>query len=244
MVLVSLGGSETGSLGCAFAGVKVETLLCSAMKLNVQRYMSCAELLISHQCLREVIWDPSCAQGITSLPDHLVFQALEKAGLQDFPDVLDMGPHVEGWQTEDLTGLNKHVYLLRSIIVYLGTGDSGHYIAYISKDGIWYLFNDKIVRKASLAEVLKQNAYMLFYDGLAKVPLSQVGTLCDWPWGLSCVGWVQGRQNHQQEVGIRIPCTVAENMRMSQPTPTFHLSWSCRGGSCETIFNSFRCPKW
>lgn len=106
----------------------------------------------------------------------MVFHA--KAGQRDFPDRLDMGPYVKGWQLEDRGAVrNKHVYLLRSIIVYLGTGTSGHYIAYISKDGVWYLFNDEIVRKATLAEVHMQIAYMLFYqlEGLAQVPLSQVG---------------------------------------------------------------------
>lgn len=47
----------------------------------------------------------------------------------------------------------------------------GHYVAYVratkdSGDTVWYHVSDAYVREASLDEVLRSEAYILFYEGI------------------------------------------------------------------------------
>ena len=57
-------------------------------------------------------------------------------------------------------------YNLISIIVHEGMStNSGHYFCYVkNSNDLWYLMNDASVSQVSLANVLKQNPYMLFYE--------------------------------------------------------------------------------
>ncbi len=77
------------------------------------------------------------------------------------------------YSTEASLGvMNGHAYKLTSVIVHLGDVYSGHFITYRripSTNGQrfpdkWLYTSDTEVRKASLAEVLQSNAYMLFYE--------------------------------------------------------------------------------
>ena len=54
-------------------------------------------------------------------------------------------------------------YDLFALTVHHGGLNSGHYIAYVNRDGTWYNFNDEYVSIISLKEVMSQEAYLLFY---------------------------------------------------------------------------------
>lgn len=57
-------------------------------------------------------------------------------------------------------------YRLVGVVEHLGTMRGGHYVAYVrgSKDGVWYHASDAYVRQTSLEEVLRSEAYILFYE--------------------------------------------------------------------------------
>ena len=53
-------------------------------------------------------------------------------------------------------------YELSSFIVHLGTSThTGHYVAYVKKDGNWIQYNDRLVLKSEHPPV--GGAYMLFF---------------------------------------------------------------------------------
>ena len=55
-------------------------------------------------------------------------------------------------------------YELFALTVHKGTLEGGHYIAYTKRTGgKWYLFNDETYELAKEADVLAQEAYLLFY---------------------------------------------------------------------------------
>ncbi|XP_057783357.1 LOW QUALITY PROTEIN: ubiquitin carboxyl-terminal hydrolase 2-like [Salvia miltiorrhiza] len=61
-------------------------------------------------------------------------------------------------------------YRLVGVVEHLGTMRGGHYVAYVRSsndygdDGTWYHASDAYVRQASLDEVLRCEAYILFYE--------------------------------------------------------------------------------
>eukprot|EP00002_Diphylleia_rotans_P011413 TRINITY_DN2255_c0_g3_i1.p1 TRINITY_DN2255_c0_g3~~TRINITY_DN2255_c0_g3_i1.p1 ORF type:complete len:645 (-),score=85.40 TRINITY_DN2255_c0_g3_i1:738-2672(-) len=56
-------------------------------------------------------------------------------------------------------------YDLKAIICHRGGYNGGHYIAFAkTKHGQWFRYDDDRVERSSLSEVLKQEAYMLFYE--------------------------------------------------------------------------------
>lgn len=76
------------------------------------------------------------------------------------------------------TEKDKYQYRLVGMVEHLGSMRGGHYIAYVrggprrKKDGerengsdsVWYHASDAYIREASLDEVLKCEAYILFYE--------------------------------------------------------------------------------
>ncbi|KAK2975182.1 hypothetical protein RJ640_022074 [Escallonia rubra] len=74
-----------------------------------------------------------------------------------------------------LTKRSEHKYRLVGVVEHLGSMRGGHYVAYIrggtkSRQGdeehgdfVWYYASDAYVREASLEEVLRCEAYILFY---------------------------------------------------------------------------------
>lgn len=67
----------------------------------------------------------------------------------------------------------KCVYRLTGVVEHMGTMRGGHYVAYIrgsekSKNGagasVWYHASDAYVREVTLEEVLRCEAYILFYE--------------------------------------------------------------------------------
>jgi hypothetical protein len=77
-----------------------------------------------------------------------------------FPMRLEIG--------EYMSNLNKArppPYELVGILVHQGqTCASGHYLAYVKKDGEWYRCNDSIVTKVDEETVLNQQAYIMMYE--------------------------------------------------------------------------------
>lgn len=57
-------------------------------------------------------------------------------------------------------------YKLTGVVVHIGSSQhSGHYVAYArSANGVWSLFDDSSVRQVGIQEVLRSEAYMLFYQ--------------------------------------------------------------------------------
>lgn len=62
-------------------------------------------------------------------------------------------------------------YRLIGVVEHLGTLRGGHYVAYVrggakgeNGDCMWYHANDALVHAVSLEEVLRCEAYILFYE--------------------------------------------------------------------------------
>jgi hypothetical protein len=78
----------------------------------------------------------------------------------NFPMQLEIG--------EYMSNLNKArppPYELVGILVHQGqTCASGHYLAYVKKDGEWFRCNDSIITKVDEETVLNQQAYIMMYE--------------------------------------------------------------------------------
>ena len=61
---------------------------------------------------------------------------------------------------------SKHLYTLYAVVEHRGGAAGGHYVAHVRTAGAggWALISDETVRPSSLPEVLKAQAYMLFYE--------------------------------------------------------------------------------
>lgn len=97
-------------------------------------------------------------------------------GKLDFPLVLDMQPYTvdaeEGWYGD----APRHIYDLECVVVHQGEhAQTGHYYAFCrvpmgeGKEMRWFRFDDEIVSATTIEEVLRQQAYLLFY-GLRDLP--------------------------------------------------------------------------
>lgn len=76
------------------------------------------------------------------------------------PLVLSM----EDYVTEKSSMLgNGGTYQLFGIVVHIGSVNTGHYIAYVKKDGMWFKFDDSTVTRVTQEDVLSVRAYLLFY---------------------------------------------------------------------------------
>ena len=92
-------------------------------------------------------------------------------GKLDFPLVLDMYPYTvdaeEGWYGD----IPKCTYDLECVVVHQGDhAHAGHYYAFCrvpmgaGKEMRWFKFDDEIVSATTIEEVLRQQAYLLFYS--------------------------------------------------------------------------------
>ncbi|KUM65309.1 hypothetical protein ACN42_g1750 [Penicillium freii] len=82
----------------------------------------------------------------------------------DFPLSVNMLPYTV--RKDNLpVDMSNYMYDLSTVIVHKGTMDSGHYYAYTRIDNDkWVLMDDNKVTIAGVAEVLRQDAYLLFYS--------------------------------------------------------------------------------
>lgn len=86
-------------------------------------------------------------------------------GHVSFRETIHLKPYMDPRCTEN----NTFQYRLVGVVEHLGTMRGGHYVAYVrgSKhygDCVWYHTSDAYVRQASLEEVLRCEAYILFYE--------------------------------------------------------------------------------
>lgn len=59
---------------------------------------------------------------------------------------------------------SKTSYELIAVAVHMGQSiSSGHYIAYVKRNGSWYCCNDSNVSECSEKDAMSSNAYLLFY---------------------------------------------------------------------------------
>ncbi|KAF2545915.1 hypothetical protein F2Q70_00022803 [Brassica cretica] len=86
-----------------------------------------------------------------------------------FNEFIDLGLYmdVESRQDEE----DQPVYMLAGLVEHSGTMGRGHYVAYIRGDdkerrdsSVWYRASDSFVRQVSFEEVLRSEAYILFYQ--------------------------------------------------------------------------------
>ena len=49
------------------------------------------------------------------------------------------------------------------MVEHQGSYSGGHYIAYVRLESTWFRMSDDLVKEVDEAEVLKSQAYMLFY---------------------------------------------------------------------------------
>jgi hypothetical protein len=83
----------------------------------------------------------------------------------EFPEELDMADYVATRVESDAVGFSERstIYRLISVIVHQGGASGGHYVAYVKRNSEWFYTSDSHVTRTSLDEVLKQQAYMLYY---------------------------------------------------------------------------------
>ncbi|KAF5752490.1 ubiquitin carboxyl-terminal hydrolase 2 isoform X1 [Tripterygium wilfordii] len=93
-------------------------------------------------------------------------------GHVSFRETIDLGAYMDS-----RSGCKeKHVYSLVGVVEHQGTMRGGHYVAYVRGDRsrgkekesnggyVWYHANDAHVREVSLEQVLRCEAYILFYE--------------------------------------------------------------------------------
>ncbi|XP_057472114.1 ubiquitin carboxyl-terminal hydrolase 2-like [Actinidia eriantha] len=95
-------------------------------------------------------------------------------GHVDFRDTIDLRPYID----PRCTGTDEYKFRLTGVVEHLGTMRGGHYVAYVrgtkgsrkaeqeNGDFVWYHVSDAYVREASLEEVHRCEAYILFYEKL------------------------------------------------------------------------------
>ncbi|KAK4425241.1 Ubiquitin carboxyl-terminal hydrolase 2 [Sesamum alatum] len=86
-------------------------------------------------------------------------------GHVNFRETIDLKPYMDPRCTDKDT----FIYRLVGVVEHSGSMRGGHYVAYVrgsknSGDCVWYHASDAYVREASLEEVLRSEAYVLFYE--------------------------------------------------------------------------------
>ncbi|CAK9141440.1 unnamed protein product [Ilex paraguariensis] len=90
-----------------------------------------------------------------------------------FKDIIDLKPYMDPRSVER----EKYNYRLVGVVEHLGNMRGGHYVAYVrggakslgkpekeNGEFVWYYTSDGYVRESSLEEVLRCDAYILFYE--------------------------------------------------------------------------------
>ncbi|XAR62571.1 Ubiquitinyl hydrolase 1 [Bertholletia excelsa] len=94
-------------------------------------------------------------------------------GHVDFRETIDLQPYMDS----RCRGVEKSKFRLVGVVEHLGSMRGGHYVAYVrgeksnwshpdkeNGDFVWYHASDAYVRESSLEEVLRCEAYILFYE--------------------------------------------------------------------------------
>ncbi|KAJ5777665.1 hypothetical protein N7520_000911 [Penicillium odoratum] len=95
--------------------------------------------------------------------EHKSASSEKMHGHIDFPLTLNMLPYTVK-KDKERVDTSRYIYDLSTVVVHQGSMESGHYYAYTRVAGDkWVLMDDNKVTVASVAEVLRQDAYLLFY---------------------------------------------------------------------------------
>ncbi|KAJ5544559.1 Peptidase C19 ubiquitin carboxyl-terminal hydrolase 2 [Penicillium sp. DV-2018c] len=96
--------------------------------------------------------------------EHTSNSSEKMNGHIDFPLTLNMLPYTVK-KDHNPVDMSQYMYDLSTVIVHEGTMDSGHYFAYTRlENDKWVLMDDNKVTVVGVADVLKQDAYLLFYS--------------------------------------------------------------------------------
>ena len=121
---------------------------------------------------------PGAASSQNGTVSSLVGTPEKYEGKLDFPLDLDMYPYTSNAQPNQLyrDQPTQCVYDLECVVVHQGDhAHTGHYYAFCrvavgeGKEMKWFKFDDEIVSATTTEEVLRQEAYLLFY-GLRDIP--------------------------------------------------------------------------
>ncbi|KAK5072803.1 hypothetical protein LTR64_000790 [Lithohypha guttulata] len=120
---------------------------------------------------------PGATTGSNGLVSSLIGTPEKYEGKLDFPLVLDMHPYTTHAQPNGSYRDRQHcIYDLECVVVHQGDhAHTGHYYAFCrvavgeGKEMKWFKFDDEIVSATTTEEVLRQEAYLLFY-GLRDIP--------------------------------------------------------------------------
>lgn len=106
---------------------------------------------------------------IAKLPEVLVLHlkrfsssgrsAVKLTSFVSYPHILDISRFCV--QTP---GVNIPLYRLYALSVHSGGLNGGHYVAYVQQGGDWYYCSDSHISRVRDTEVLRQQAYVLFYQ--------------------------------------------------------------------------------
>lgn len=114
--------------------------------------------------------DAEKALGVLRAPAVLTVH-LKRFNMTSWGEMSKLNKYVEFPTSLDISSTlvpgseSSSLYELYAVLVHEGqTCNSGHYHAFVkASNGVWYSMNDSSVTQVSLATVLKQRAYMLFY---------------------------------------------------------------------------------
>jgi ubiquitin carboxyl-terminal hydrolase 22/27/51 len=83
-------------------------------------------------------------------------------GKIDYPLTMNMAPYTTSPHTKDK---ERFIYDLETVVVHQGEHiQNGHYFAFCRQDEKWFRFDDEIVSATTTEDVLRQEAYLLFYS--------------------------------------------------------------------------------
>lgn len=127
----------------------------------------------------------------------------------------------------------KCLYRLQGVVEHLGTMRGGHYVAYIRGSGsVWYHVSDACVREVLLEEVLRCDAYILFYELIWVLPVIV------WPLFmiLCSMGWIiwrvcERRSERREERERKQPnpsdCTTGRHIEICHSSIFFTKFLTC-----------------
>ena len=75
-----------------------------------------------------------------------------------FEDIIDLSPFMV-----NLLGVNSYKFSLKGIVNYKGDFEEGHFWSIIKRIGIWYEFNNSIIKKKDIIDFQNSTAVILVY---------------------------------------------------------------------------------
>ena len=98
---------------------------------------------------------------------HFPLTALDLAPYLHVSLPTPLSPSTKGQQADAMAaakrGQTACLYDLLSVVVHKGNLENGHYLCYFKHGSQWYRNDDKVISKATEAEVSQCHAYLLFY---------------------------------------------------------------------------------